>query len=155
MEKKPRKEEAVIEETARREEPATRSGFPLWPRTLQRYLPSDTTDDEAVQTLQQTLDVEILNGSNLPQHATPGSAAYDVRAHQNITIQANTTGLVPLNLRLATPPDHFLYLLSRSGLALKGISVEGGVIDPDYSQDVKAIIRNSTSNISRYKKDKE
>ena len=91
------------------------------------------------------MDVEILNGSNLPQHVTPGSAAYDVRAHQNITIQANTTGLVPLNLRLATPPDHFLYLLSRSGLALKGISVEGGVIDPDYSQDVKAIIRNSTS----------
>ena len=143
VEKKSKREEAVIEETEGREGTETRSSFPFLPKALQRYLPSDTTDDEAVKTL-QPLDVEILSGSNLPQHATPGSAAYDVRAHQNITIQANATGLVPLNLRLATPPDHFLYLLSRSGLALKGISVEGGVIDPDYSQDVKAIIRNST-----------
>ena len=145
VEKKPRKEEAATGETARREEPATGSGFPLLPRNLQRYLPSDTTDDEAIQTLQQTLDVEVLSGSSLPQHSTPGSAAYDVRAHQNITIAANTTGLVPLNLSLAPPPDHFLYLLSRSGLALKGISVEGGVIDPDYDKEVKAIIRNSSS----------
>ena len=144
VEKKPRKEEAATEETTRTEEPTTGSGFPLLPRNLQRYLPSDTTDDEAIQTLQQ-LDVEVLRGSSLPQHSTPGSAAYDVRAHQNITIAASTTGLVPLNLNLAPLPDHFLYLLSRSGLALKGISVEGGVIDPDYSQDVKAIIRNSTN----------
>ena len=145
VEKKPRKEEIATGETTRREEPETGSGFPLLPKSLQRYLPSDTTDDEAIQALQQTLDVEVLSGSSLPQHSTPGSAAYDVRAHQNITIAANTTGLVPLNLSLAPPPDHFLYLLSRSGLALKGISVEGGVIDPDYSQDVKAIIRNSTN----------
>ena len=54
-------------------------------------------------------------------------------------------GLVPLNLRLATPNDHFLYLMSRSGLAVRGITVEGGVIDPDYHQEVKAIFRNTTS----------
>jgi dUTP pyrophosphatase len=53
--------------------------------------------------------------------------------------------LVPLNLRLQCPKDHFLFLLSRSGLALRGIFVEGGVIDPDYSQEVKAIIKNSTN----------
>ena len=35
VEKKSRKEEAVIEETERREEPATGSGFPLLPKTLQ------------------------------------------------------------------------------------------------------------------------
>lgn len=37
-----------------------------------------------------------------------------------------------------------MQLLSRSGLASRGITVEGGVIDPDYCQEVKAILRNST-----------
>ena len=38
-----------------------------------------------------------------------------------------------------------MYLISRSGLAAKGITIQGGVIDPDYRQEVKAIVRNSTS----------
>ena len=45
---------------------------------------------------------------------------------------------------LATPDDHFMYLLSRSGLTLRGITIQGGVIDPDYHQEVKVIVRNST-----------
>ena len=37
-----------------------------------------------------------------------------------------------------------MYLLSKSGLALRGITIHGGVIDPDYHQEVKAIVRNAT-----------
>ena len=50
VEKKSKREEAVIEETEGREGTETRSSFPFLPKALQRYLPSDTTDDEAVQT---------------------------------------------------------------------------------------------------------
>ena len=89
--------------------------------------------------------MEVAAGSDVSARSTEGSAAYDVKAHQTIVVPPNGTGLVPLNLRLATPNDHFMYLMSRSGLASKGITIEGGVIDPDYHQEVKAIIRNATA----------
>ena len=118
--------------------------FPLLPSGMAQYLPSDTTGESDAIDAIQTLEVDVAAGSDVPARATDGSAAYDVKAHQTVTIPPNGTGLVPLNLRLATPDDHFMYLLSRSGLALKGITIQGGVIDPDYHQEVKAIVRNST-----------
>ena len=111
---------------------------------MSQYLP-DTSDSDLVDSI-RTLEVDVAAGSNVPARATDGSAAYDVKAHQTIVIPPNSTGVVPLNLRLATPKDHFMQLLSRSGLASKGITIEGGVIDSDYNQEVKAILRNSTSN---------
>ena len=118
--------------------------FPLLPSGMAQYLPSDTTgDSDAINTV-QTLEVDVAAGSDVPARATEGSAAYDVKAHQTVTIPPNCTGLVPLNLRLATPNGHFMYLISRSGLALKGITIQGGLIDPDYHQEVKAIVKNST-----------
>ena len=119
--------------------------FPLLPSGMAQYLPSDTTGDSDAINAVHTLEVDVAAGSDVPARSTPGSAAYDVKAYQTIVVPPNSTGLVPLNLRLATPDDHFMYLMSRSGLALKGITIEGGVIDPDYHQEVKAIIRNTTS----------
>ena len=111
---------------------------------MAQYLPSDTTSDSDAIEAVRTLEVDVAAGSDVPARATEGSAAYDVKASQTIVVPPYKTGVVPLNLRLATPKDHFMYLISRSGLAVKGITVEGGVIDPDYHQDVKAIIRNNT-----------
>ena len=117
--------------------------FPFLPSGISQYLP-DTSDSDIIDTI-RTLDVDIAACSSLPARATEGSAAYDVKAHHALVIPPNHTGLVSLNLKVSLPSDHFMLLLSRSGLALKGITVEGGVIDPDYHQEVKAIIRNSTS----------
>ena len=117
--------------------------FPFLPSGISQYLP-DTSDSDIIDTI-RTLDVDVAAGSSLPARATEGSAAYDVKAHHALVIPPNHTGLVSLNLKVSLPSDHFMLLLSRSGLALKGITVEGGVIDPDYHQEVKAIIRNSTS----------
>ena len=117
--------------------------FPFLPSGMSQYLP-DTSDSDLLDSI-RTLEVDVAAGSDVPARATDGSAAYDVKAHQTIVIPPNSTGVVPLNLRLATPKDHFMQLLSRSGLASKGITIEGGVIDSDYNQEVKAILRNSTS----------
>ena len=117
--------------------------FPFLPSGLSHYLP-DTSDSDIIDTI-RTLDVDVAAGSSLPARATEGSAAYDVKAHHALVIPPNSTGLVSLNLKVSLPSDHFMLLLSRSGLALKGITVEGGVIDPDYHQEVKTIIRNNTS----------
>ena len=116
--------------------------FPFLPSGMSQYLP-DTSDSDVIDAV-RTLEVDVAAGSNVPARATEGSAAYDVKAHQALVIPPHSTGLVSLNLKVSLPADHFMLLLSRSGLALKGVTVEGGVIDPDYRQEVKAIIRNNT-----------
>ena len=138
-----RKRETPQQSTEESERPKRpEQPFPFLPSGMSQYLP-DTSDTDIVDSI-RTLEVDVAAGSNVPARATEGSAAYDVKAHQTIVIPAQSTGLVPLNLRLSTPKDHFMQLLSRSGLASRGITVEGGVIDPDYCQEVKAILRNST-----------
>ena len=54
-----------------------------------------------------------------------------------------STRLVDLNLKLAIPPGVYLQLRSRSGLALRGVTTVGGVIDSDYRGPIKAILHNS------------
>ena len=54
-----------------------------------------------------------------------------------------STRLVDLNLKLAIPPGVYLQLRSCSGLALRGVTTVGGVIDSDYRGPIKAILHNS------------
>ena len=140
--KRKREERQSTEDSDEQKRPS--QPFPLLTTGMAQYLPSDTTSDSDAIEAVRTLEVDVAAGSDVPARATEGSAAYDVKASQTIVVPPYKTGVVPLNLRLATPKDHFMYLISRSGLAVKGITVEGGVIDPDYHQDVKAIIRNNT-----------
>ena len=40
------------------------------------------------------------------------------------------------------PPGHFRLIKECSRLALKGICVCGGVIDPDYQEEIQVILQN-------------
>jgi dUTP pyrophosphatase len=140
--KRKREERRSTEDSDEQRKPS--QPFPLISSGMAQYLPLDTTSDSDAIEAVRTLEVEVAAGSDIPARSTELSAAYDVKAFQTIVIPPYKTGVVALNLRLATPNDHFMYLMSRSGLALKGITIEGGVIDPDYHQDVKAIVRNNT-----------
>ena len=92
----------------------------------------------------RTLQVDIIEGSAKPEKGTPGSACYDLTAHNAAVVPAHGISMVPLNIRMAIPPGYFLLLLSRSGLAVKGIVTLGGVIDSDYRGPVCAILANSS-----------
>ena len=74
-------------------------------RGFAQHLP--TSDSDGIESL-RTLNVEVVAGSSVPVRATQGSAAYDVKAHKAAVIPPYQTGAVALNLRVATPPDHFM-----------------------------------------------
>lgn len=88
--------------------------------------------------------VGILQGSTLPLRMSPGAAAYDFASAEDAVITPGSTRLVDLNLRLAIPPGVYLQLQSRSGLALRGVTTVGGVIDSDYRGPIKVILHNSS-----------
>ena len=112
---------------------------------IKGYL-ADSEEEELMEIMNtiRTLQVDITRESTEPRKGTPGSAAYDLTCHKKAIIPAHGIAMVPLNLRLAIPQGYFLLLLSRSGLASKGIVALGGVIDADYRGPVCSILANST-----------
>ena len=87
-----------------------------------------------------------------PWPQTGGSNCYDVCMAGSCTLHPGQTEAVPLNLQPVVPRGYTLLLKSRSGLALKGITRVGRVIDSNYCGEIKAFLHNSTKNPFRIKK---
>jgi dUTP pyrophosphatase len=84
------------------------------------------------------LDPRLGDGISLPQAATPGSAAMDLRAalQQPLTLQPGESALVPSGIAIHIgDPGWCALIVPRSGLCNKHGLVMGnlvGVIDADY-----------------------
>lgn len=93
--------------------------------------------------------IRIVNKSKnpAPEHATPDSAGFDLRANieEKITIKPFERKLINTGLFMEIPTGHVGYVCTRSGLALKkGLQVLNapGVVDADYRQSVGVILIN-------------
>lgn len=79
----------------------------------------------------------------IPKRATNGSAGYDFFAPTNIHIYANAATKIPSKIKARFPPKYWMKLFARSSLAAEGISVEGGVIDTDFTGEIKFVFQSS------------
>ncbi|MBN1119845.1 MAG: dUTP diphosphatase [Anaerolineae bacterium] len=71
----------------------------------------------------------------LPAYQTDGSVFFDLAARETIEIAPQSTGLIPLNIVVATPEGYLFLLVPRSSTPLKkGLLIPNGigVIDQDY-----------------------
>ena len=90
----------------------------------------------------KALNPKIGREIPLPQFATPGSAAMDLRAciDRPVTIRAGERTVVPTGLAMALPSaDYVALLFARSGLGIrKGVCLSNGVgvIDSDYRGEI-------------------
>jgi dUTP pyrophosphatase len=77
----------------------------------------------------------------LPQKATKGSAGYDLFACEDVMLTPGTVTMVSTGIRLFCN-DGYVLVLSRSGLATKGVFVVNapGLIDEDYTGEIKGIM---------------
>ena len=106
-----------------------------------------SSEDETMDRIRAIKEIEVLldKDSEEPKRSTAGSAAYDCWAAVTKEIPPGSSVRIPLRLRAAIPEGFFMLLLSRSGLASRGITTEGGVIDADYRGGIDAIIHNSST----------
>lgn len=94
------------------------------------------------------LPVKVLRVSAavpLPEPATGGAAAVDLRATQSAIVTVGGRSLIPTGLILEIPRGYCGLVLPRSGLAAKhGVTVLNapGLIDSDYRGEVKVILQN-------------
>lgn len=85
----------------------------------------------------------------LPEYKTDGAAAFDLYAREEVVIPAGKVVLVPLNIALQLPADHWALLSARSSLHKMGLMVANGIGVGDYDyrgdgDEYKAALLNFT-----------
>lgn len=90
-----------------------------------------------------------------PSYGTDGAIGLDLRASlidrhdepYEFTLRPKERCIIPTGLAFAIPEGFYGRIAPRSGLAAKqGLDVLAGVIDPDYTGEVKIIILNTSEN---------
>lgn len=88
--------------------------------------------------------IKLLNdNAKMPFHATSGSAACDLHSTEELTLNPNETKMISTGIAMEIPTGFYLRIEDRSGLAAKGITRFGGIIDSDYRGEIKILLHNT------------
>ena len=92
-------------------------------------------------------DMQIVKMSSkavIPTRATKYSVGLDFYSPSNYLICPLSQIQIPTQIKIRVPLGHYGRLASKSGLAMKHqIHVGAGVIDPDYTGEVKILLFNA------------
>jgi dUTP pyrophosphatase len=87
---------------------------------------------------------KIAPDAILPTLSTPGAAGYDLYAYTECVVEPGRRLVVPLGFTTKIPDGLYGRISPRTGLAVKhGLDVLGGVIDPDYKDEIKVVLYNT------------
>lgn len=77
-----------------------------------------------------------------PRRMTRHAAGYDLSTPASFSIPPSSNHKIDLHIGLSIEHGYYGKIESRSSLAHIGVTVEGGIIDSDYSGNVAVILRN-------------
>lgn len=97
-------------------------------------------DDDKLQ-IQKLNDKAII-----PVKGSEFAAGYDLHSIETIIIPPLSRAIIKTGLCIKTPDGTYGRIAPRSGLSSKNIDIGGGVIDIDYSGEVKIIFINNNIN---------
>ena len=88
---------------------------------------------------------KLSDNATTPQRSTPQSVGLDLFSAESMVVPSRLQAVVKTDISVAIPVGTYGRIASRSGLAVKhGIGVLGGVIDPDYTGNLKVILNNNS-----------
>lgn len=97
--------------------------------------PQSDTNILRVQRLRDT--------AKLPSRQTTESAGYDLYSdEESVHIPPGEWRCVPTGVAFTVPPGTYGRIAPRSGLSCKGTHVGAGVVDRDYTGEVKVLLFN-------------
>ena len=90
------------------------------------------------------LRVKKLNqNATLPTRGSGGAVGYDLYSTEEVVVPPTHRALVGTGIAIVLPVGVYGRVAPRSGLAVKhGIQVGAGVIDPDYTGEIKVVLFN-------------
>ena len=102
----------------------------------------------------ETLKVKKLtDNARIPRKGLPGAAGYDLYSAYEYCITPGSCIKVQTDIAVKVPKGCYGRIAPRSSLALMhSISIEGGVIDPDYIGNIGILMRNQGKTAYNVKK---
>ena len=87
-----------------------------------------------------------------PQKMSKEAAGFDLYASTDGEILAGSNALINIGIAIKIPEGHYGRIAPRSGLAVKhNIFINAGVIDADYTGEIRVVAYNGGSNTFTYK----
>ena len=81
--------------------------------------------------------------AKLPSKGSDESAGWDLYSNIDTTIEANLKiHIVSTGIKIQLPKGTYGSIRPRSGIAFKNVTTDAGVIDRDYTGEVKVMLRN-------------
>ena len=79
----------------------------------------------------------------IPRRMSPGAAGYDLYGIEEITVPRYERRVIRTGISVEMPGGVYGRIAPRSGLAVKeGLNIGAGVIDPDYTGEIKVVVFN-------------
>jgi len=135
--------------------------WPIWEQKFEKRASSKqftiASSDESSDIIDLSLDkipvkmYRLDKDIPLPEYATSGAVAVDLRARLPVTVRPRDMAIVPCNVIVEIPDGYGVLLLPRSGLAANyavTLANSPGLIDPDYcgpEDEIKALVINHCS----------
>lgn len=96
------------------------------------------------QKLSHALKIQLRSeNATVPTKGSSTAAGYDIYASQECVIPANGQGMASTDISFTVPVGTYGRIAPRSGLAVKhGIQTGAGVVDRDYTGEVKVVLFN-------------
>ena len=89
---------------------------------------------------------KLVSHATLPVRGSSGAAGYDLHSTEGYVILPGQRAVVSTGLSFELPSGVYGRVAPRSGLAVKhGLQVGAGVVDPDYTGEVKVVLFNPTA----------
>ena len=86
---------------------------------------------------------KLVQDSIIPTRGSDGAVGYDLYSNEDCIIEPDNRWLVSTGISVVLPEGVYGRVAPRSGLSVKhGIQVGAGVIDPDYTGEVRVILFN-------------
>ena len=88
----------------------------------------------------------LTNTAHTPKRATKGSIGYDLYCDERVELAPGIWGIVKTGIAISIPEGCYGRIAPRSSLGLHGIYVVGGVINPDYREELLVTMVNNDQN---------
>ena len=98
---------------------------------------------DTIHTSMSVKFIKLRPDAVIPSKATPGAIGLDLHSVEPYVILPGQRVVVSTGLRVLLPNGVYGRIAPRSGLAVKhGLNVGAGVIDPDYSDEIRVVLFN-------------
>lgn len=86
---------------------------------------------------------KLTQDATLPTRGSGGAVGYDLYSTEEVVVPPTHRALVGTGIAIVLPVGVYGRVAPRSGLAVKhGIQVGAGVVDPDYTGEIKVVLFN-------------